>query len=121
MVTSFRPRSSATKDDTVLLTVRPTSNLGELYHQFTEYRFDMLQDRCRDINRLMRDQKRARRAFDTRGVKKFIREQIEFLEHMDREIVENELVQKGVVGNSNLISEQAKQEFSRRHAAGGVE
>ena len=91
MVTSFRPRASAIKDDTVLTTVRPVSDLGELYHQFAEYRFEMLQDRFQDANRFMRDQKRARRAFDTRRVKQFIREQIEFLEHMDREIVQDEL------------------------------
>ena len=91
MVTSFRPRASAIKDDTVLTTVRPVSDLGELYHQFAEYRFEMLQDRLQDANRFMRDQKRARRAFDTRRVKQFIREQIEFLEHMDREIVQDEL------------------------------
>lgn len=114
MVTSFRPRSSAIKDDTVLTTVRPTSNLSELYLGFAEYRFEILEERFRDINRYLRDQKRANRPFDTRGVKQFIRNQIEFLEHMDKEIVQDELVKKGVVDDSHLFSEEAKQERSRR-------
>lgn len=114
MVTSFRPRSSAIKDDTVLTTVRPTSNLSELYLGFAEYRFEMLEDRFRAINRHLRDQKRARRAFGTCGVKQFIREQIQFLEHMDKEIVQDELVKKGVVDDSHLFSEETKKERSRR-------
>lgn len=121
MVTSFRPRSAAIKDDTVLTTVRAVSNLNELYHQFAEYRFEMLEERCRNVNRYMRDQKRANRAFDTSGVRDFIREQIEFLEHMEREIVPNELVKKGVIGDSHLISEHTKQELSRRRGAAGSE
>lgn len=121
MVTSFRPRSSAIKDDTVLTTVRPISDLGELYQQFSEYRFDMLQDRLRDMNRLMRDQKRARRQFDTRSVKRFIREQIEFLEHMDKEIVDDDKVTKGVVDDSHLISEDLKKKQSKKRPADALE
>lgn len=113
MVTSFRPRSSAIKDDTVLTTVRPISELGDLYHQFAEYRFEMLQDRFRDANRFMRDQKRARRRFDTASLKRFIRSQIDFLEHMNREIVEDEKVQKGVL---HLLSEELTQRWSQSRA-----
>ncbi|KAL4781204.1 hypothetical protein BJX76DRAFT_350350 [Aspergillus varians] len=114
MVTSFRPRASLIKDDTVLTTVRPISNLGELYLQFSEYRFDMLQDRFRHANKLMRDQQRARRPFDTRRLKYFIREQIDFLEHMDKEIVEDDKVVAGRVDDSHLISEELKQERSKK-------
>ncbi|OJJ44684.1 hypothetical protein ASPZODRAFT_144643 [Penicilliopsis zonata CBS 506.65] len=116
MVTSFRPRSSAIKDDTVLTTVRPISDLGELYLQFSEYRFEMLEERLRDMNRIIRDRKRARRQFDTRGVKQFIREQIAFLEHMDREIVQDDKVKKGVVDDSHLVSEDLRQQRSRKRA-----
>ncbi|PYH73857.1 uncharacterized protein BO88DRAFT_432208 [Aspergillus vadensis CBS 113365] len=121
MVTSFRPRASSVKDDTVLTTVRPISNLNELYHQFTEYRFELLGERLRDVNRLMRDQQRARRTFDTRAAKNFIREQIDFLEHMDKEIVEDEKVIKGVFDDSHLISEDLKREHSRKRALADVE
>ncbi|KAL4921275.1 hypothetical protein BDW62DRAFT_220077 [Aspergillus aurantiobrunneus] len=113
MVTSFRPRASLIKDDTVLTTVRPVSDLGELYLQFAEYRFDMLQDRFRHANKLMRDQQRARRPFDTHRLKQFIREQIDFLEHMDKEIIEDEKVMAGKVDDSDLISEELKLERSK--------
>ncbi|KAL3450677.1 hypothetical protein BJX65DRAFT_322301 [Aspergillus insuetus] len=113
MVTSFRPRVSLIKDDTVLTTVRPISDLGELYLQFAEYRFDMLQDRFRHANKLMRDRQRARRPFDTARLKQFIREQIEFLEHMDTEIVEDDRVVKGKV-DSHLVSEDFKLERSKK-------
>jgi hypothetical protein len=117
MVTSFRPRSSAIKDDTVLTTVRPISDLGELYHQFAEYRFEILQDRFRDRNRLMRDRKRAHRSFDTKGTKKFIREQIEFLHHMYKEMVDDDQVKKGFLDDSHLISQDLKGRSRKRDAA----
>lgn len=100
----------------MLTTVRPISDLGEVYHQFAEYRFEMLQDRFRDANKFMRDQKRARPRFDTYRLKQFIREQIEFSRHMDREIVEDEKVKKGVFDDSHLISEDLKQRQSEKRA-----
>ncbi|RAK80693.1 uncharacterized protein BO72DRAFT_370715 [Aspergillus fijiensis CBS 313.89] len=121
MVTSFRPRASATKDDTVLTTVRPISKLGDLYHQFAEYRFEILEERLRDANRFMRDQKRATRPFDTRLLKQFIREQIAFLEHMDKEIVEDNKVIKGVTDDSHLVSEDLKQRRSKKRSFAAVE
>ncbi|OJJ71326.1 hypothetical protein ASPBRDRAFT_196837 [Aspergillus brasiliensis CBS 101740] len=121
MVTSFRPRASSAKDDTVLTTVRPISDLSELYHQFAEYRFEILGERLRDANRLMRDQKRARRTFDTRAAKVFIQEQIEFLTHMNNEIVEYDKVIKGVLDDSHLVSEDLKLERSRKRALAEVE
>ncbi|KAF7521421.1 hypothetical protein PCG10_008357 [Penicillium crustosum] len=96
MVTSFRPRLPSIKDDSVLMTIRPVSIVGGLYHQFADYRFEMLQDRLRDTNRFMWDQKRARRQFDTASLKMFIREHIDFLEHMDEEIVEDDKVQTDI-------------------------
>ncbi|KAL4927146.1 uncharacterized protein BDV17DRAFT_282796 [Aspergillus undulatus] len=114
MVTSLRPRDSLIKDDTVLTTVRPVSELGELYLQFAEYRFDMLQDRFRHANKLMRDQQRARRPFDTRSLKQFIREQIDFLEHMDEEMIEDDKVVAGMVDDSTLNSEELRREKAEK-------
>lgn len=105
----------------MLTTVRPISDLNELYHQFAEYRFEILGDRLRDVNKLMRDQKRARRTFDTRAAKLFIREQIDFLEHMNKEIVDDEKVIKGVIDDSHLVSEDLKLERSRKRALADVE
>ncbi|EAW10213.1 uncharacterized protein ACLA_046790 [Aspergillus clavatus NRRL 1] len=121
MVTSFRPRSPAFPDHTVLTTVRPISDLGELYHQFAEYRFEILEDRLRNANKYMRDQKRASRPFNTRYLKQFIREQIQFLEHMDREIVEDEKVIKGVTDDSHLISQDLKLKRLKKRGLAAVE
>ena len=104
MVTSFRPRSSLLKDDTVLTTVRPVSSLGELYHQFAAYRFDILQDRLHNAKKSMHDWKRANRQSDTVCLERFIREQIVFLQYMDKEIVEDEKVEKGVIGGGHSVS-----------------
>ncbi|GIJ82341.1 hypothetical protein Asppvi_000848 [Aspergillus pseudoviridinutans] len=121
MVTSFRPRSPAIPDHTVLTTIRPISDLGELYHQFAEYRFEILEDRLRGVNKYMQDRKRANRRFNTGHLTQFIREQIEFLEHMDREIVEEDKVIKGVTGDSHLISEDLKLKHSNKRELSAAE
>jgi hypothetical protein len=121
MVTSFRPRSPAIPDHTVLTTIRPISDLGELYHQFAEYRFEILEDRLREVNKYMRDRKRANGRFNTGFLKQFIHEQIEFLEHMDREIVEDDKVIKGVTGDSHLISEDLKLKQSKKRELAAAE
>lgn len=113
-MTSFRPRSAAIKDETVLTTVRGISDLKELYHQYTEYRFEILQDRIRDMERKMRDRKRANRPFDTKATKGFMRELIEFLETMDREMVSDEYVQMGYIGDSHLVSEETRETARKR-------
>lgn len=113
-MTSFRPKSAAVKDDTVLHTVRAISDLKELYHQYAEYRFEILQDRFQDVGRKLRDRKRANRPFDTAAIKSFIREQIEFLEAMDREIVRDELVQMGYIGDGHLVSDETRQTGRRK-------
>lgn len=106
MVTSFRPRSSSITDDSVLTMVRPISILGDLYHQLVEYRCEVIQDRFRDANRLMWDQKRARRSFDLVSLMESLRKQIDFLEHMDKEILDDDKVQKGMLDDSHLRSEE---------------
>ncbi|KAJ5811162.1 hypothetical protein N7447_010678 [Penicillium robsamsonii] len=66
----------------------------------------MPQDRFCDANRFMRDRKRARRQFDTASLKVFIREQIDFLGYMDKEIIDEEKAQMGVFDDSHLRSEE---------------
>ncbi|KAH1561912.1 hypothetical protein KXX16_005257 [Aspergillus fumigatus] len=121
MVTSFRPRSPAIPDYTVLTTIRPISDLGEMHHQFAEYRFEILEARLREVNKYMRDRKRANRRFNPGFLKRFIHEQIEFLEHMDREIVEDDKVIKGVTGDSHLISEDLKLKQSKKRELAAAE
>lgn len=114
MVTSFRPRSPALPDDTVLTTVRPVSDLSELYFQFSEYRLEMLEKRIRKQLKQMRERRGARRSFDTQGMKRFIVEQEKFLAHMDKEMVEEDKVIKGFTDDSHLLSEDLKERSQKR-------
>ena len=57
MVTSFRPRNYQERDDTVLTTVRPISNLHDLYGQFAEYRLEIMEERVRAQLRALREAK----------------------------------------------------------------
>lgn len=97
MVTSYRPRHPHVRDDTVLTTVRPISDLGELYHQFAEYRLEMLEERVRAQLRELVDAKAAGRRVATRKLKAFFVEQQRFLEHMDREMVDEGEVVTGEI------------------------
>ncbi|RDW62988.1 uncharacterized protein DSM5745_10099 [Aspergillus mulundensis] len=90
MVTCFRPKSPLIKDETVLVGVRGISDLSELYTQYTEYRLEILEERIRDRLRKERERGIAKRPFDTKGTRKFLREQVKFLESMLEEILEVE-------------------------------
>lgn len=102
MVTSFRPRSPYQRDDTVLTTVRPISNLSELYFQFSEYRLEILEERIRSELRLLRETHRSGRKMDTRKLKRFLKEQESFLAHMNQEMIED--VKMGVIDDSHLLA-----------------
>ncbi|EXJ79046.1 hypothetical protein A1O3_08547 [Capronia epimyces CBS 606.96] len=109
MVTSFRPKSPFIKDDTVLTTVRAISDLSELYSQYAEYRFEMLEERIRVHLKEVRDQKRGRRGFNTAATKAFIAEQKAFLDSMLREIVDENQVTVGFTdGEAHLLSDDLK-------------
>ncbi|OJD18722.1 hypothetical protein AJ78_01259 [Emergomyces pasteurianus Ep9510] len=114
MVTSFRPRSPALPDDTVLTTVRAISDLSELYFQFSEYRLEMLEERVRMQLKEIRDRKKARRNFNTKAIKQFLAEQEKFLAHMNKEMVDDELVTKGFTDDSHLVSEELKARSKKR-------
>jgi hypothetical protein len=114
MVTSFRPKSAAIKDDTVLTTVRAVSDLPELYFQYSEYRLELLEERIRKQLKVMREQKRTHRGFDTCAMKKFVKEQEAFLATMDREIVEESQVVKGHLDDSHLLSSDLKEQSRKK-------
>ncbi|KAK3334217.1 hypothetical protein B0T19DRAFT_352560 [Cercophora scortea] len=97
MVTSFRPRNPRMRDDTVLTTVRPISNLSELYYQFCKYRLEILEERIRAQLRELTDASAAGRTVSTRRLKGFFEEQREFLAHMNREMVDEDEVVVGCV------------------------
>ena len=108
MVTSFRPKNHTFRDDTVLTTVRPISNLSELYYQFSEYRLEILEERIRYQLKTMRDAERSGRKLNTKALKAFLYDQELFLAHMNKEMIDDELVTKGSIDDSHLFSDFAK-------------
>jgi hypothetical protein len=94
-VTSFRPKSAFLNDDTILTTVRPVSNLSELYYDFSEYRLEIVEERIRTKIKQLRNTRRAGKKHDTKTMKAFLEEQIAFLNHTDHELVEEENVASG--------------------------
>lgn len=95
----------ALPDESVLRTVRPVSDLDQLYAEYARYRFEMLQKRLEDQIKAIRQAG----GFDVQAVKAFLKESVEFLAHTDTQIVEKELVKEGEIDNSILPSEKAVQ------------
>ncbi|RFU26732.1 hypothetical protein B7463_g9619, partial [Scytalidium lignicola] len=96
MVTSFRPRSPSIRDDTVLTTVRPISELSDLYGQTVEYQLENAEDRIRKMLRQVRDQMKAG-SVNVPAIKEFLQFEIDALSHLNGEIVDPSLVKKGHV------------------------
>lgn len=94
MVTSFRPRSPRIRDDTVLTTVRPISNLSDLYGQAVEYQLENAEARIRNMLKNLRDSMKAG-ATDVKAIKSFLEFEIITLSHLNDEIVEEDKVQIG--------------------------
>ncbi|CAL8577011.1 hypothetical protein XPA_002869 [Xanthoria parietina] len=118
MVTSFRPRSPNLPDDTVLTTVRPVSNLSELYSQYSEYRLEILEERVRMQLRVLRENKRGGKKVNVKLLKDFIRDQTEFLAEMNKQMVDEELVKMGSIDDSHLHqSSQGDAVAKRKRAA----
>ena len=113
MVTSFRPKCHSFKDDTVLTTVRPISDLSELYYQFSEYRLEILEERIRTQIKLLHEDERRGKKFNTKALKTFLHEQENFLAHMNKEMVDDSLVTKGNIDDSHLFSEFGKKKRKR--------
>lgn len=101
-VTSFRPKSAHLADDSVLTTVRPISDLSELYYDFGEYRLEILEERIRSMLHELKANRRAGKRIETAGFKKFLDQQTAFLNHTNREIVDEDKVQIGYMEEENL-------------------
>lgn len=106
MVTSFRPKNPLLRDDTVLTTVRPISDLAELYAQFSEYRLEMLEERIRAELKHIRESRAAGRGVSTKKLKMFLEEQQRFLEHMNVQMVDDDQVILGFVDDSHLLTKK---------------
>jgi hypothetical protein len=96
-VTSWRPRDPCVKDDTELRTVRPVSDLQELYPDFAEYRLAIMEQRIRHAREEMRARREAGLKFDTTGHKAFLQESAAFLKSTDHELVPEEEVRAGFI------------------------
>lgn len=80
MVTAFRAKSPFVRDETVLTGVRTTSDLSALYHQFSQYRLEIVEERIRAKLREERDREVACRPFNVPEMRAFFTEQIQFME-----------------------------------------
>ena len=117
MVTSFRPKDPLVKDDSVLQTVRAVSNLSELYGGYAEYRLEMLEERIRRQQKVDRERKKLGRRFDTARMKAFLIEQQAFIDHMLKELVDEDRVIPGYTDPSHLISEDLKEKAVKKAKA----
>ncbi|KAK7905319.1 hypothetical protein LTR67_000039 [Exophiala xenobiotica] len=78
-VTSFRSKDAAVRDSSSLRTVRPISNLDELYRQWASYRLDVVSQRAA-LKRKELDV-RGRSADEIRQMmNEWVRDQVEYLE-----------------------------------------
>lgn len=78
MVTPFRPRNQLIRDELLLTGSRAISNWSELYHGFTEYRLELLEERIRLKLKEERTREATKRKFNISGMTKFISEQMAF-------------------------------------------
>ncbi|KAG4430941.1 hypothetical protein IFR05_013579 [Cadophora sp. M221] len=95
-ITSFRPRDPLIRDDTRLTTIRPISNLIDVYTQVEDYQLENLKARIDAELAKMRQDKGSGK-YDCERFKAFAREAVRVLQHLDNEIVDEALVKKGSV------------------------
>jgi hypothetical protein len=99
MVTSFRPRSPLLRDDTVLNTVRPISNLLDLYSEVIEYQLKNMEARLERYWASVREAKK-RGKFDVKAFKEFLAFERQNMARIDKEIVEEEMVKVGKLADA---------------------
>jgi hypothetical protein len=109
-VTSFRPKNPHLRDDTVLSTVRPISDLSTLYYEFSEYRLEMLVGRFQDQLKKLRVNNRAGKKTAVKQLKQFMREQERFLQHMDREMLDYGEVVEGILPQEDMPADRPTDE-----------
>ncbi|KAF2015737.1 hypothetical protein BU24DRAFT_433124 [Aaosphaeria arxii CBS 175.79] len=121
-VTSFRPRSAMLKDESVLATVRPVSDLSGLYYDFANFRLEILEERIRKERETLEASRIAQKKFDTLTHKRFIADSIAFLEHNQKEIVEEDKVVPGLVEEvdyPDVVVNGAKEARAAKRGRGG--
>ncbi|KAH7413512.1 hypothetical protein BKA64DRAFT_568854 [Cadophora sp. MPI-SDFR-AT-0126] len=95
-ITSFRPKDPLVRDDTRLTTIRPISNLFDIYTQVEDYQLENLKARIdAELAEMRRDKSGGK--YDCNRFKAFAREAVRILQHLDNEIVDEAFVKKGSV------------------------
>ncbi|KAL0935945.1 uncharacterized protein CTRU02_208160 [Colletotrichum truncatum] len=88
MITSFRPRDPCIKDDSVLTSIRPISELSELYYQWAKYRAEVVQERLKAMLKTLEENHEAGKQTDVKSIKQFFQQNEEYLAITNKEIVE---------------------------------
>jgi hypothetical protein len=73
-------------DSSVLTTIRPISDLSELYYQWTKYRVEVLLERLRKTQEVLDHRHGANKPTDIAYVKNFLQQQEKWLSATNREI-----------------------------------
>ncbi|KAI3390336.1 hypothetical protein diail_10017 [Diaporthe ilicicola] len=92
MVTPLWPSSSFFHDETWLTYVRAISDTSKLYSQYADYRLKMLADRIEAQRQVIREQQQTK--LDTRALKAFIEQQINFLQQTNVELLEEDQIDR---------------------------
>ncbi|KAL6244557.1 hypothetical protein RBB50_008799 [Rhinocladiella similis] len=87
MVTSFRPKSPFCKDETSLAGLRGITDLNVLYHQYAEYRLQVLETRMRTKRQHLIESFGKPDGFDIEGTRCFLEEQKRYVEAMLKELI----------------------------------
>lgn len=87
MITAFRPRDPFVPDDADLKTIRPITNHSELYYQWAKYRVEVLRERLRGMLDALEEQHQEGKSTDAGRIKGFLKEQEEWLQRTNSEIV----------------------------------
>ncbi|KAJ0356918.1 hypothetical protein COL154_010650 [Colletotrichum chrysophilum] len=88
MITSFRPRDPCVKDDSVLTSIRPISELSELYYQWAKYRAEVVRARLDAMLNTLEEDHDDGKQTDVRGIKQFLLQNEEYFAITNKEIVE---------------------------------
>ena len=112
MVTSFRPRSPFVRDDSVLTTVRPSSNLVPLYGQIVEYQLENMEARVRHMLKMVREDLRADQV-NVNAIKEYLSFETRQLTLLNKEIVEERLVEKGKIAEA-MAAERASEALAKK-------
>jgi hypothetical protein len=104
MVTSLWPASPHTPDESFLTNIRTVSNNEELYVQFAEYRFGLLEERFRAQVEDIKKKRANDSKLDPAALKEFIAIQIAHLNGTAAALLEEEKVERGLVHEA-LVTE----------------